>query len=93
MCFVKGATRNFILKFSEIFPWRETVLRSRGMKSDLKPFYGQILGNFSRKKMELSNMLWLTDIFFLFLKGFEDFFLNPKRLLIVPLNFMKLKII
>ena len=28
-----------ILKFKEIFPWRETVLRDHGMKSDVKAVF------------------------------------------------------
>ena len=35
-------TTTIILKFKEIFPWRETVLRDHGMKSDEKPFFCQI---------------------------------------------------
>ena len=33
MCLIEIETLSFILKFMEIFPWRETVLRAHGMKS------------------------------------------------------------
>ena len=39
MCVVERETQNFILKFREIFLWRETVLRAQGMKSDEMPFF------------------------------------------------------
>ena len=42
MCFIERETQNFILKFREIFLWRETVLRAHGMKSNEKPFFCQI---------------------------------------------------
>ena len=32
MCFIEREPQNIILKFSKIFPWRETVLRAHGMK-------------------------------------------------------------
>ena len=38
MCSIERETENFILKFREIFLWRETVLMAHGMKSDEKPF-------------------------------------------------------
>ena len=38
MCFIERETQNFILKFREIFLWRETVLSPHGMKSVEKPF-------------------------------------------------------
>ena len=41
MCFIERETRNFIPKNMEILPWRETVLRAHGMKSDEKPFLCQ----------------------------------------------------
>ena len=40
--FIIRETQNFILKIREIFRWRETVLRTHGMKSDEKPFFCQI---------------------------------------------------
>ena len=43
MCSIEIATQNFILKFKEIFSWRETVLRTHEMKSDDKAFLGNIL--------------------------------------------------
>ena len=42
MCFIERETRIFILKFREIFQWRETVLRAHGIKSDEKLFFCQI---------------------------------------------------
>ena len=36
--FIEREAWNFIPKFREIFPWRETVLRAQGMKSDEKTF-------------------------------------------------------
>ena len=42
MCYIERDTHNLILKFREIFPWRETVLRAHGMKSDEKLFFCQI---------------------------------------------------
>ena len=42
MCFIEGETQNFILKFREVFLWRETMLRVHGMKSDEKLFFCQI---------------------------------------------------
>ena len=46
MCSIERKTQNFILKFREIFLWRETVLRAHGMNCDEKP----ILCNFLREK-------------------------------------------
>ena len=42
MCFIEWETRIFILKFREIFPWRETVLSAHEMKYDEKMFFCQI---------------------------------------------------
>ena len=39
MCFIEIETQK--LKFTEIFLWRETVLRTHGMKSDEMPFFCQ----------------------------------------------------
>ena len=39
---IEKETHTFILKLTEIFPWRETVLRAHGIKSDEKPFFCQI---------------------------------------------------
>ena len=49
MCFIKRETQNFILKFREIFPWRETVLRAHGMKFDEKLFFCQTYAIFEEK--------------------------------------------
>ena len=38
MCSIEIETQNLILKFREIFSWRQTVLRTHGMKSDDKAF-------------------------------------------------------
>ena len=42
MCFIERKTQNFILKFREIFLWKETVLKAHRMKSHEKPFFCQI---------------------------------------------------
>ena len=39
MYFIERETQNVILKFKEISPWKETVLRAHGMKSVEKPFF------------------------------------------------------
>ena len=49
MCFIERETQNFILKFREIFPWTETVLRAHGMKSDEKPCSVKSMGFFEGK--------------------------------------------
>ena len=49
MCFVEKETRNFILTFMAFFPWKETVLKAHGMKSDEKPFFCQIYAIFEEK--------------------------------------------
>ena len=46
MCFIERERKTFILKFKEIFPWRETVLRAHRMKSDERPFFCQIYAIF-----------------------------------------------
>ena len=51
MCIIERETQNFIIKFSEIFIWRETVLRAHGMKSDDKSLFYQILCNCSMKML------------------------------------------
>ena len=67
MCFIERETQNFILKFREIFPWRETVLRAHGMKSDEKPFFCQIYAIFWGKMVHVV----IDRYFSLFLKGSE----------------------
>ena len=42
MCFIERETQNVILKFRDIFLWRETVLKAHGKKSDEKLFFCQI---------------------------------------------------
>ena len=42
MCFTERESRNFILKFRDILPWKETVFRAHGIKSDEKAFSCQI---------------------------------------------------
>ena len=46
--FIEREMHNFILKFREIFPWRETVLRVHGMKSDEKVHFCQIYAIFEK---------------------------------------------
>ena len=79
MCFIKRETQNFILKFREIFPWRETGLMEHRMKSEEKPFFCQSYAIFLEKMVHVV----IDRHFSLFLKGFEDFF-NPRLSLIVP---------
>ena len=71
MCFIERETRNVILKFREISPWRETAPRAHRIKSDEKPFFCQIYAIF----LEKWDMLWLTDIF-LYFWGDWRFFLT-----------------
>ena len=42
-----------ILKFREYFPWRETVLRAHGMKSDEKPCFFIYFSLFLKKGLEI----------------------------------------
>ena len=51
MCFIKRETQIFIIKFREIFPWRETVLRAHRIKFDEKLFSCQTYAIFWEKKM------------------------------------------
>ena len=81
MCFTERKTWNFILKFREIFLWRETVLRAHGMESDEKPFFCQI-NAFAWGKMV---HVVIDTYFSLFQKGLK-IFLNPRLSLIVPLS-------
>ena len=48
MCCFERKTCNLILKFREIFPWRETVLRVHRIKSDEKLFLDQIYAFFEK---------------------------------------------
>ena len=73
MCFIKRETRNFILKFREIFPWRQTVLRIHGMKSDKKPFFLSDLCDI----LERNGTFVIERYFSLFMKGLR-IFLNPR---------------
>ena len=82
MCFVEGEIPNFILKFMEIFLWRETVFSAQAMKSDEKPFFCQIYAIFLRKMIHVV----IDRYFSLFLKGLM-IFLNPRLALIVSLSF------
>ena len=68
--------------FYEVIPWRETVLRVHGMKSDEKPFWCEIYSLFFGEKMV---HVVIERYFSLFLKDFEDL-LNPKLSLIVPVT-------
>ena len=69
MYFIERETQNFIIKFREIFPWRETVLMAHGMKSDEKTFLCQIDESYEKKMVHGV----IPRYFSLFLKGFEDF--------------------
>ena len=69
MCFIEKESQNFILKSREIFPWRETVLRAHGMKSDKKLFFCRIYAIFWEK------WLWLKVLFSIS-EGFWRFFLT-----------------
>ena len=64
--FIERETHNFILKFRESFPWKETVFRATEWKS---VFFYQIYAIFWEKIAH-----FVIDRYFsLFLKGFEDF--------------------
>ena len=67
--FIERETHNFILKFRELFPWRETALRAHGMKSDENQFFCQIYATFWGKKMHIL----IHRYFSLLLKGLEEF--------------------
>ena len=69
MCFIEREIQNFILRFREVFPWRETVLRAHGMKSDWKLFFCQIYAIFWEKMVHVV----IDKYFSLFLKGLEEF--------------------
>ena len=83
MYFIERETRNFILEFREIFPWREIVLRANGMKSDEKPFFCQIYVIFREKMVHVA----IDRYFSLFLKDFEGFFFNQRLVLLKMLRF------
>ena len=72
MCFIKRETRNVILKFREIFPCRETVLRVQRMKSDEKPFLSNSCDFFEKKMVHVV----IDSSIFFFSEGFRRFFLN-----------------
>ena len=88
MCLMERETQNFILKFREIFLWRETVLSAHGMKPDKKPFFCQIYGIFKENMVHVVIEGYLS----LFLKGLK-IFLNPRLSLIVPVSFINTHII
>ena len=67
------------LTFREIFPWRETVLRAHGIKSDKKQFFLSNLCDFLEKIVHVV----IDRYFLLFLKGLK-IFLSPMLSLIVP---------
>ena len=50
MCFIERETQTFILKFKEIFQWRETGLMAHGMKFEETPRSCQIYAFFGEKK-------------------------------------------
>ena len=80
MCFIERETQNSILKFREIFLWRETVLSAHGMKSDEKSVFCQIYAIFGGKMVHVV----IDRCFSLLLKGLK-IFLNLRLSLIVPL--------
>ena len=61
MRFIEREKHNVLLKFGEIFPWRETVLRVHGMKSDEKLFFCQIYAFFLEKNGRCCD--WLVFFF------------------------------
>ena len=75
MCFIERETRNFILKFSEIFLWREKVLRAHEMKADEKLFFCQIYAIVWGKMVPVA----IDRYFSLFLKGWR-FFSQPNAI-------------
>ena len=81
--FIERETQNYVLKFREFFPWRETVLGAHGVKSDEKPFFCQIFKfiGFLGKMVHVV----IDRYFSLFLKGLK-IFLNRRLSLIVPLT-------
>ena len=83
-CFIDRETCNFFLKFREIFPCRETVLRVHGMKFDEKTYFCQIYVIL----LETMVHVMIDRYFSLFLKGLK-IFLNPRQSLIVPLRLKK----
>ena len=82
MSFIVRETQNFILKLREIFPWRETVFRAHIVKSEEKLFFCQIYV-ILRKNGTCCD--W--QVFF-FIS--EEFFLNLRLSLIVPLRERKM---
>ena len=65
MCFIERETQNFILKFRENFLWRETVVKTHGMKSDKSHFYV--------KFMQLCGTCGDWQVFVLIPEEFEEF--------------------
>ena len=81
MCFIGKEAQNFILKFGQIFLWRETVLRAHGMKSDEKHFFCcQIYAIVWGKMVHVV----IDRYFSLFLKSLK-IFPSPRLSLMVPL--------
>ena len=74
-CFIERGIQNFILKFREIFLWRNTVLRAHGMKSDEKPFFCQIYAIFCHFEGKMVHVV-IDRYFSLFLKGFKIFLIT-----------------
>ena len=70
MCFIERETLKFILKFSKILSWTETVLRDHVMKSDKKLFFNQNFVLFCFENME---HVVIDRYFSLFLKGLKIF--------------------
>ena len=81
MCFIERETQNVILKLREIFLWRETVLRTHGMKSDEKLFFCQIYVVVLGKTV----LVVIDRYFSLFLKGLK-IFSQPEAITDSPFN-------
>ena len=71
MHFIQKETKKFPLKFREIFPLKETVLRAHKMKSDEKPSFCQICVIFLDKMVHV-----VIDRFNFISIGFDGFFLT-----------------
>ena len=67
MCFMEKETWNVILKFGDIFPWRDSA---QGQRNEIwwKAVFCQIYVRFFEKK----RYVVIETYFSLFLKGFGD---------------------
>ena len=78
--FIERETHNFILKFREMFPWRETGFRANGMRSDENQFFCQIYAILWEKKKIVH---FVIHIIFLYSWRVLKIFLNQWQSLIV----------